>query len=344
MSGTGVYPLHSLATQYPSAKLYQLGSTLEPYRLLEENEKLRRNLLETSTALRSSVAVVPAEVEALKHEIEHLREVAHSRLREIEEWKRRTADGKRGEEERAAQLKAEVERSVVCVMEREIEARMSAYRRDVATLREENLRLVSINEDLRRELHGLSEGHDEKLKLIKREWEQTLEVLIREELRRRESIFDSEKLFRDVEIKELKEHIAFLENRMDSKQQEIKKLDKDYAEAVVTRKEDLMGALAQRFKAEIEHHKTAKDKIVEELVSANRELKEEIFQLERKLALGEEAHRQELEMLRSRLQFTQPRGTGTWKAAGTKNSRGSETCTETNPTSTRRKSSSSSRN
>lgn len=56
--------------------------------LLEENEILRKRIFEVESMANARLNEVPDEVVVLQNENNHLKSVSHSRLAEIEEWKR----------------------------------------------------------------------------------------------------------------------------------------------------------------------------------------------------------------------------------------------------------------
>lgn len=290
--------MHASLILPPPIPLRYTLSTIEPQRLISENEDLRRrNLdLEYATHSHARAGMTPGHMAGLAAEVDYLRGLSRQRLHEIDHWQlmargrqpRRQIDG----------LEAQIERSVGNRLDEDMRAKIRVVNEEMDRVKAENMVLMKNNMGLQEEVNMLRKDKSNTEVYIGRSMDQAVASKVREEARKLEDAHLSHDRRYNIEIADLRNQVAFLQNELNEKDSQIRGINREYVENVVVRKEHDTRVLATQFKAEIDLTKLAHDKIIDDLTAGNRELRKRVSDLESVLSKQRIDHSSELDQLK----------------------------------------------
>lgn len=298
-----MYGSQSMILPPPVPLRYTLSS-IEPQRLIVENEDLRRRNLDLELNRHkghNQAGMSQGEMEGLRAEVEYLRGLAHNRLHEIEHWQKVSRDLRSPTE--LDSLKSQIERSVGNRLDQDFRTKMKAYIEELDRTKAENLVLIKKSMGLEEEIRVLRQEKFNSEDHIGRTLEQAVESKISQEARRLEDAHLNHDRKLKFEIADLRNQVAFLQRELDERNAHIRSINREYVENVVVRKENDTSALAAQYRSELDLTRLGNDKIIDSLTTGNRELMKRVTELETALSKQRIDHSTEMEQLKGRIKL-----------------------------------------
>lgn len=274
-------------------------------KLFAENEELKRRNLEMQLGcLRpADSASAKAEIDRLKADLDHLKAVALERRQEVEQWQEATRgqQNQTSNTEQLDYLKTQVERSVCDSLDKVMRAKTSEYSRDMIMLKAENAALVKSNVSLLEQLQRLKA--DGKIAEVRYSggMDNSISAVVRDQAIQLHDTHAIQEQKFNIEVANIKNQIACLTLDIQEKENNIRRLNREYVEKVVVKKESETSAIEERYQtdyglAKIEHHRA-----IDDIASGNAELRKKIAELERVLSKQRIDNAAELDHLKSSL-------------------------------------------
>ena len=268
--------------QVPNPPRYVL-STTEPQRLLFENESLRKRNLALETMLHG---YGPGERQDLSpnlmqlvEEVEHLREIARSRLAEIEEWRQRAIT--RETQDPLHQLeKTQIERNVAYQVEQDLQPRMNQYKQEISFLRQENETLSRTNNELQAQLANQNNLMSAKVTNANMAWSTTLDNIVAQETQRIDLVTAAERKLKDEQISDLQRQIIELQNAIFEKDLQLKKINDLYDKQTSDRRLEALSKIEDKYAKDIGLLYSNSNASIQNLLKSNQELMSRIRRLE----------------------------------------------------------------
>lgn len=195
-------------------------------------------------------------------------------------------------------LESQIERSVGNRLDEDMRAKIRVVNEEMDRVKAENVVLMKNNMGLQEEVNMLRKDKSNTEVYIGRSMEQAVASKVREEARKLEDAHLSHDRRYNIEIADLRNQVAFLQNELNDKDSQIRGLNREYIENVVVRKEHDTRALATQFRAEIDLTKLEHDKIIDDLTAGNRELRKRLSDLESVVSKQRIDHSSELDQLK----------------------------------------------
>lgn len=282
----------------PPIPLRYTLSSIEPQRLIAENEELRKINLDLELSHQKRLEST-GEIEGLKAEVEYLRTLSNQRLNEVQRWQE-ISNGLRSPCQIEA-LKTQIERSVCHRLDEDMKIKLREYSNALEHLKAENIVLMKNNMKLQEELERLKRESALRETHLARSMEHSVSKTVLEEKRRIEEIHKGLDRKNHYELVDLKNQVSFLQRELEERESQIKKLNREYVENVVTRKQLDLESLNAKYRAELDLAKLDHHKLIDELATGNRELQKRVAELESALARQRIDHSAELEQLKSKI-------------------------------------------
>lgn len=244
-----------------------LLSSLEPQRLLMENESLRKRNLALESTLHSLPSHADTPTPDLQTEIASLRLLAQSRLEEVEYWKRRAM----GVDEGRVGM-GDIEGRVMERVERVVGDRMRVVRAEndrlIGENRELRVRVGELNRDIDR---GKREGWDRSIGMGA-DWQRMLDEGVREAERRERSIADEKIRYKEIELADVKAQLEYVKRALLERDDDLRRQKEDIGKKYVGDE--------GRLKSEVENLRRNQDRLAADLTLNNIGLNQRMRDLE----------------------------------------------------------------